>query len=114
MSWNAWARRHRLARGIAVAVFMLIASAWLGVERCNQRRDPVVTEGRETGRLVATRAHPSGAPYGEVVIASGDTLGLMLGDPPPRVGDEVPLRYQEHRSGKRVYLFDRSAYLFDF
>jgi hypothetical protein len=109
--WDAWARHHRRAEALGAAIILLVASAWFVGARWQRGRDPVVDRGREGGVVILRPEQPMGLVFATIVTAGGDTLGLIVPEPAPAVGDSVPLTYTEHRSGKRVYAFDQVGYL---
>jgi hypothetical protein len=112
---------HRVGRALAAALTMTFIIAVMLVLRCQNAADPFVGTGKETGTIVQV-IEQTGTPalkgsgerkgyLGVIMLADSTHVEVPLPNPPPRVGDRVPLRYEHYTSGRRHYAFDHQEWL---
>ncbi len=114
--WDSWAISYRNARGMAMALVMLIAILSMLSLRCN----PMVGRDSVLGLVLEVEAeglHPfnEGAPQARVLVATADSLQIRLFLPPPvpRPGDFIPLTAEHYKKGNTMYFLDLQKWLIE-
>ena len=111
---NFWATIYRNTRALSVAIVMWAAVALMWGLKCQSDRDPMLGMIQETGTVIEHLGNEpapgtqTGLKLRQSVIMLADStlIDLVLQTPLPAVGDRIPLRVEEYRSGKKVYTFD--------
>jgi hypothetical protein len=113
---DALARGHRIGQGLGALLGMLLIVGVGLVLKCQDARDPYLGRGQARGVLVAV-VERTGKPLaddlpvrrdfqGTVELADGREVTVTLPQPPPEIGELVPVSYEIYESGKRNYRFD--------
>ena len=119
--WDSWARAHRNARGLAVALAIWLALAALWIMRCQANKDPFQHREDLYFRLVDLQPETAGdaeplAWRATLLLPDSSTVYLPIPRPAqglhpmPAVGDRIPVWVEVYESGKRIYGFDQERW----
>ncbi|MCP4293572.1 MAG: hypothetical protein GY780_17230 [bacterium] len=113
---NQLAINYRNSRAILMAVMLFAAIGAMQWLRCN----PMVGREPISARVLSIEAeqiqpHGTGGMQCRVVVITADSVKveLLLPQPVPQVGDNIPLMVEEYKSGDKSYYLDFQKWMMD-